>query len=199
MTGVSLTTIKSIIHTAGVYSSQDYKKLAAKAKKNGSVIHWTHLRLISQKIGSPEMKSVRKEVEAAMVKEIYTEDELRTLIESKVPKVQCERLASADRYMKSVTSTGKSVAVGRSIDAIVAVNEKFDMLLKALNEVSRGLHKMSNAEILSIIQQLNSVDYALQGVEKLSQKARHLVSLIRLDTDNRFKAVGNKPVKKKQR
>jgi len=86
LAGAAPSTTYSILRTTGFYSRKDYKSLETRAKKNGVVLYWTHLRLIVD--GLSDNLEARTKTEDALVERQMTEGQLKAFIRELVPSTK---------------------------------------------------------------------------------------------------------------
>ena len=99
---MSISRGKQIFSVIKLYTYDTYKKLADKAKENGVLITWTHLRVISWRLNKPDFAVTRKEVERRIVAKYHTEDQLNALIDELAPTTI---VASEERAFKKPVKT----------------------------------------------------------------------------------------------
>jgi hypothetical protein len=95
ISGVSASTVYSILRTTKFYGRNGYESLAKKASVNGVILEWTLLRVIVNRLA--ENKEVRTEIEREIVQRKVTEAQLNAMIDERAPETIRTRAGQATK------------------------------------------------------------------------------------------------------
>jgi hypothetical protein len=112
--------VYSILKTIQTYSWDDYTKLASEAASNGVTIKWTHLRIISDRLGKSEHREIRRNVEEQLVSRQMTEALLKQLIDELTHETGESKLQPVKTQVRAFLSTlGRNVKMFKTWKTII--------------------------------------------------------------------------------
>ena len=166
MAGSSPSSIYSILRIANFYGRKDYEDLKEKAKENGVVIYWTHLRIIAEKASeSPDM---RAKAEEALVKKQLTEGQLKAVIKSLSGTAQ-KREAAAFKQLSAIMENYRKLIESKDLVTAVfdAVDNEYDGSVEQGQDI---LTRMS--AMMTCFEDLNAL------IEKQAEQAYAIINRV---------------------
>jgi len=183
-----------ILKTIRTYSWDNYTKLASEAAKNGVTIKWTHLRIISDRLGKSEYGAIRREVEVQLVSRQMTEALLKQLIDELTHETDEVKPQSIKKQVRVFLSN-----MGRNV-------KMFGVWRTLIQNLESGFQGNSPQEIQTTFEQVDkALDYFDQTaafmaecrpmLEMLHGEADHLARYPYETTPHRHQAVADRIVK----
>ena len=155
-----------ILKTIRTYSWDDYTKLASEAAQNGVTIKWTHLRIISDRLGKSEHRTIRREVEKQLVSRQMTEVLLKQLIDELTCETGEVKSPPVRTQVRSFLSN-----LGRNV-------KMFGTWKTLIQNLENGFQGESPEEIQTTFEQVNKALEYFDQTAAFMQECRPLLEML---------------------
>jgi len=169
LAGVFKSFVYSILDVARLYTLDEFERLDAAASKHGVTVLWGHLRTITEKLGKPELSSIRKEIEKQLVKRQYSLPQLKSLILHRLQKC-----ASCDRESVKTKKRTKT-----AVNDVLSYFKNAETLYEDWHALFNGFGEaLANPEKVDEIKKESTILLKhFSNMQRFINKSKHLLEL----------------------
>jgi hypothetical protein len=172
MSPYSASQVYTILKTIRVYSRAYYEELREKAVANGVILTWTNLRTIAGRLGSGELRNVRRAVEKQLVSKTMSTRQLNVLIDELAPQtVKVRETNDDDKPVK--------VKIASLISAFKRSSSRYQGWLAAITKYEDEFQGDDPKEVKMTLDQVRTALDEFERMEKFLRESRPILEMFR--------------------